>query len=556
MFGIKYLRKKGKQLLLIKNRNTHTIMKHNIIITILLLATITSNCNSETTNNIPNSTPRLAVIITINGLQNYQIESFLPSLERGGIRRIINSGLYSTTAQTSYMPSDYVCDYASLMSGSSPRYHGIISSNFYSLLDDNIVSCISDARYDGINSTQTISPRLLQATTITDQIKLKSSKSKIYSIALSPEAAVMLGGHLADGAIWLDDKSGKIATTTYYNKGLPQWVNHINNDNTIENYCNTPWQSAFDINTYQYPPTQPSSTNEPCFDKPNQNTDINEKIKYLKRTPFINEIIKELAIRAIRDEQMGTDNNVDLLAIEFSANSKYSNTPFSAENEDMLMCIDRNIKTLLDIIDISVGLENCVIVLTSPTYINNSLNNTANKKLNQGIFNSYKATALLNSYLMAIYGQGRWVTAYNNKNINLNKSLIEDNKIKKEEIENYVSQFMLEFAGVHSAITSNQIQTTSSLPNDYPSRIRNSHYKNRSGDVIFTLMPGWQECDRNEKIIGHAMPAQSLIPVAIWMPGIKFQSTTIMYEDICPTLCHILQIPIPNATIGNIINLK
>lgn len=507
--------------------------------------------------------PRLAVIITINGLQNYQLESFIPSMDNGGLKRIVSEGQYTSMAQCAYMPSDYTADYASLMCGSTPRYHGITSSKFYSLLDDDIISCIADARYNSINSDKNVSARLLQATTIADQIKVHSPKSKVYSIALSAESAIMLGGHLADGAIWLDDKSGKLATTTYYNNGLPKWANKINNDSSIVSFAKQPWYPLFNIEKYEFTPVSNSIWEElaidklisttPIFDKTRGNN-ITAQTKFLKESPFVNDIIKELAIRAIQDEKLGTDNTPDLLCIEFNANTKYNSTPFCAENEDLFIRLDRNIKAILDIIDVSVGIENAVIVVTAPNYHSVSQETTVNKRLNQGKFNSERAMALLNSYLMAIYGQGRWVTGYYNKNINLNKQLIEDNQIKLTEIEDYVSQFMLEFSGVHSAISAYQIQTAASLPNDYPSRLRNSHYKNRSGDVSFTLLPGWYEEDKKQNIITTTL-MQPLLPIAIIGNDIKQQSQLMMYEDICPTLCYLLNIPMPNACIGQIKNL-
>ncbi|MFI3296888.1 MAG: alkaline phosphatase family protein [bacterium] len=538
----------------------------NFIYTKALLCAIIFAFSTLLTNAAENryttkSKPRLAVVITINGLQNYQLESFIPSMDKGGFKRIVSEGQYTSMAQCTYMPSDYTADYASLMSGSTPRYHGIVSNKFYSLLDDDIISCIADARYSGINSNANVSARLMQATTIADQIKTHSPKSKVYSIALSPESAIMLGGHLADGAIWLDDKTGKLATTTYYNNGLPKWANKINNDSSIVNFAKQSWYPLFDINKYEFDPVSSSFwedlsidkliSTSPIFDKVRGNT-IAAKIQYLKESPFVNDIIKELSIRAIQDEKLGTDNAPDLLCIEFNANTKYNSTPFCAENEDLFIRLDRNIKAILDIIDVSVGIENAVIVVTAPNYNNVIEDEAINKLLNQGTFNSSRAMALLNSYLMAIYGQGRWVTGYYNKNINLNKQLIEDNQIKLSEIEDYVAQFMLEFSGVHSAISAYQIQTAASLPNDYPSRLRNSHYKNRSGDVSFTLLPGWYE-EEKDKTINTSTLIQPILPIAIIGNEIEPQSQQMMYEDICPTLCYLLNIPLPNACIGQII---
>ena len=501
------------------------------------------------TNPITKTPPRLTVIISINGLDNYEIEAFSKMLEPNGMRRLIN-GAYNPNATCSYMVTSTTTDYASMMTGSTPHYHGIIANRFYSLIDDNIVSCIEDARYEGINTKEMVSPRLLQATTIADQIKLNNSQSKVYSITLTAESAIMLGGHLADGAIWFDDANAGICTSTFYDKGLPHWAQKINKDSIFRSTCEDNWKPLFSLPSYQYT-TQGSYLNgeKPTFLKFNDGDDNYSFMKKFRQSPFINDIIKELATRAIRDEQLGTDDATDLLCIEFNAHSPFDSHTLCAENEDLITRLDRNIKSLLDIIEISVGLDNSLIVLTAP-HNNPNQSPQNDPRLTSGTFNSRRAIALLNSYLMAIYGQGRWVSGYYDKNISLNKSLIEDEGIKMVEIQNYVAQFMLEFSGVHTAIPAYQIQTATSLPNDMPSRMRNSHFKNRSGDVVFTLLPGWVEYDEKTKRTLYPSITQPYTPIAIWSKNIKRYNSNIMIEDLCATLCRILQIPYPNACIG------
>lgn len=520
----------------------------NILRNIICICAICISTHFATAQ-ITKTPPRLTVIISINGLDNYEIETFSKMLEPNGMRKLI-SGFYNPNASCSYMVTGATTDYASMMTGSTPHYHGIIANKFYSLIDDNIVSCIDDARYEGINTKEMVSPRLLQATTLADQIKLNNPKSKVYAIGLNAESAIMLGGHLADGAIWFDDANAGICTSTFYDKGLPRWAEKINRNGLIRSTCANDWQPMFSLPSYQYAPNGSYLNGEkPTFIKFSDGDDNYDFMKKFRQSPFINDIIKELATRAIRDEQLGTDNATDLLCVEFNAHSPFDTYTMCAENEDLITRLDRNIKSLLEVIEISVGLDNSLIVLTAP---NNNPNQTLQNdpRLASGTFNSRRAMALLNSYLMAIYGQGRWISGYYDKNISLNKSLIEDENIKMAEIQDYVAQFMLEFSGVHTAIPAYQIQTAASLPNDMPSRMRNSHYKNRSGDVVFTLLPGWVEYDEKVQRTLYPTITQPYTPIAIWNKEIKHTKSDIMIEDLCATLCRILQIPYPNACIG------
>lgn len=497
-------------------------------------------------------TPRLAVIISIDGLQMREIEAYSKSLSDKGLKKIISSGLYSPESGCSYTVTDATTDYASMMTGSSPRYHGIISDRFFSLLDNETVSSIDDARYDGINTSLTVSPRLLQATTFADQLKLSNPLSKVYSIAVNASSAIMMGGHLADAALWVDNETGHIATSNYYESGLPFWAEKLNEDGFIENLCQNDWTAEQNLLRYNF---TPSKTNLPSsnavFLNFKSSDDIRTQIKNLKQSPKINEVINELAIKTLRSEQMGMDDNPDLLCIEYNAHTPFNKTMCS-ENEDLMIRLDRNVRKLVDMIDVFIGMDNCVIVLCAPN--NNPANQPVidNKRLNSGVFNSHRAMALLNAYLMAIYGQGRWVAGYYDKNINLNKSLIEDNQIKINEITDYTAQFITEFSGVQSAMTSSQINMVSGSSSDMNSRIKNSHYKNRSGDVVFTLLPGWVEIDEKNKKILMPTILKPQTPIAIWAEGIITpHQEAMMIEDICPTLCSLFNLRYPNGCFGD-----
>ena len=55
-----------------------------------------------------------------------------------------------------------------------------------------------------------------------------------------------------------------------------------------------------------------------------------------------------------------------------------------------------------------------------------------------GVFKQHYILTLLRSYLKAIYGEGDWVLDYNNNQIYLNKTLIEDSQISLNEFQEKV----------------------------------------------------------------------------------------------------------------------
>lgn len=522
-----------------------TIIKRAVLATLALLSLSVTQAAE---------TPRLVVMIMVDGLQVNELEAYAGVLGKNGLLYLTQNGMYNKTTECSYLANDITTHYASLYTGSTPRYHGIVSDRFYSMVDDDIVSCIADARHSGINTDENVSPRLLQATTITDQVKMSYPESKVFSIGLRPESSIMMGGHLADGAVWISSSTGKWATSTYYNNGMPLWAEQQNNDSSIVRRYQRAWYAAKNLRGYQFAPAKSYYGEDiPAFEKFKSNDPTWLNIEKLRHTPMVNDAIKELAVNALRSEQLGTDNAPDVLCVEFNAHIPGETTKMCAEKEDLLIRLDENIERLLEAIEISVGIDNSIIVLAAPT-VYREPSTLESEKINHGTFKAERSMALLNAYLMAIYGQGRWVTGYYNQNIYLNKRLIEDNKIRINEISDYAAQFITEFTGVHSAIPAYQIRMASSLPSDLPSRIRNSHYGNRSGDVVFTLLPGWTETTSNGRTLASTL-ATSLMPVAIIAPGIEKANTPIRTEDLCPTLCNLLHIPLPNACIGKVKNL-
>lgn len=154
---------------------------------------------------------------------------------------------------------------------------------------------------------------------------------------------------------------------------------------------------------------------------------------------------------------------------------------------------------------------------------------------------------------MALYGQERWITGYYGKNIFLNKQKIEEKKLNLREMQQTVADFMHEFEGVHSAYPAYQLLNMGGSADAETSRLRNSVHKNSIGDVIISLMPGWLEVDEKLNPVGESNAIVSYSPVCFYGKNIKAQqiSTPYRMSDIAPTLSRLLNIPLPNACIGN-----
>jgi hypothetical protein len=168
-----------------------------------------------------------------------------------------------------------------------------------------------------------------------------------------------------------------------------------------------------------------------------------------------------------------------------------------------------------------------------------------------GYFRPNQAITLLRSYLDAVYGQGNWVRAYHERQIFLNRSLIEDARIPLEEIQNRVSRFMVQFSGVSAAYPFFAFETDN-FSNGHLRRAGNNHSPLRSGDVILILQPGWVE--NGEYITNHNSPYDYDAHVPLIFYGWSVNRATVNRRvnltDVAATLSAIMRIPLPNACSG------
>ena len=259
-------------------------MKPFLIITTTLFASF----NMFSFSALPPEKPTLIVTIVIDNLSNEEIARHSHLLSNDGILKLQNEGTSFTNATYPYASTDKACDYASISTGTSPRYHGIVSNQWYLPQKNKFQSCIESQKSLLIGysaSEKGYDAKRIVASTIGDELKVNSlDKSKIFSVSLNETASVLLGGHTADGAFWLNSESGKWISSDYYMSWLPDWVNSFNRKNFADFYLAQDWTLSNKPSAYNI---KESGYNEKTF--PISLKDYkNEKLPYgiLKSTPI------------------------------------------------------------------------------------------------------------------------------------------------------------------------------------------------------------------------------------------------------------------------------
>ncbi|MHB9056270.1 MAG: alkaline phosphatase family protein [Paludibacteraceae bacterium] len=526
-------------------------MRHLFFISFLLIFTI---CLSQEKQPEP---PRLVVGIKIDGLQAEHLQKMWKYFTPGGFRKIVSESVVVERMQHNIVSAGNAADVATYMTGTYPFFHGVSSDYFYNLIDNQIVSVLFDKNQTGIGTKEKFSAHNLLSSTFTDELMMSSPLSQVHSIAIDAEDAIMMGGHTATSVSWIDDSTNKWVTTAYYSKGLSRWADIMNVNGSFKNLSTEKWTPSATMSTYLGPTVKGSRTVPFNYD-PVDRREGNNAQTLLKNTPAANTLVTELAKTIFEKEQLGTDKNTDVLMLQYTLKipNQIASSLHFAENEDMYIRLDRDIQSLLHTIISKAGADKTLVFVVGSGSDTHSPIELGKNQIPAGLFNADRALALLNTYLMAIYGQEKWVSGYYSKNIFLNKKKIEDKKLNWNEFQNRVTDFLTEFEGVQAAYTSSNILNLSGISSDIRMKTRNSFNKNTSGDILIELMPGWIEIDNKGRVVGDANSPLVFVPFYLMGKGLKPQQMTENYSttDISPTISNLIGIPMSNACIGKIIH--
>ena len=203
---------------------------------------------------------------------------------------------------------------------------------------------------------------------------------------------------------------------------------------------------------------------------------------------------------------------------------KTNGTLLPAEKEDMLIRLDSELASLIDFLDIDLGRENYLIVLTAGA--NSAVDQSTHglTGLNTGILEPQKVSSLLNLYLMAIHGQGKWVNGIYDGVVYLNRTFIESKGKSLSEMQEQVSRFLIEVAGVAKAIPAYGL----ALETRHDPILSENIFALREGDVYVTLLQGWQTPATSLGTRHDGFPGKRSVPFMFfgWQtnPGAWFES--------------------------------
>lgn len=540
------------------------MMKKIKVISFLSMALLgCGTASAQQSNAAAIERPKLVVGIVVDQMRWDYLYRYQKRYTDGGFKRLLGEGFSCENTMIPYVPSVTAIGHTCIYTGSVPSIHGIAGNNF--VKDGKKVYCTDDDSVKPVGTTSVaalMSPRNLWISTIGDEMKIASNgRAKVVGVALKDRASILPAGHNPNGAFWFDDQTGCFITSSYYMDHLPKWVEAFNDKRLPEQYLSQKWNTLYPKNTYTE-----STTDENEYENgiregvkatlPLNLPELYKKYGYgiIRNTPFGNSLTLDMAKVAIDGEQLGADDETDLLAVSCSSTDYIGHQvgTHAIETEDTYLRLDKAIADFLTYLDSKVGKGNYLVFLSAD---HGAMNNAAflqDRRIPAGSWDASATAKKLNHVLAKEYPEaGDIVKTVMNYQVFFNRDVIKSKQLDFDNIKQTVVNVLKEDPSVLYACDMAKA-STESIPEEVKSRIINGYNRERSGDVVIILKPNFYAHGMKGTDHGAWNSYDTHIPLVFMGWGIKHGATTkqTFMTDIAPTIAAMLHVQAPNGCVG------
>jgi len=513
----------------------------------------------------PGAKPKLVVGLVIDQMRWDYLYRFNALYGENGFKRMLREGFSAENTFIPYVPTYTAVGHTCVYTGSVPAIMGIVGNNWFDKATNRNVYCTDDSTVVTVGSNSVagkMSPKNLWTTTITDELRLSNNfKSKVIGIALKDRGSILPAGHSANAAYWYD--AGKWISSSYYMKNLPGWVDNFNAKDLPSKYMSTDWNTLLPISKYDQS-TEDDKVYESrikgettvVFPHKLSAIDVAVKPEAFKTTPFANTYTFEFAKAAIENESLGKNSVTDFLAISISSTDYIGHSfgPNSIEVEDTYLRLDKDIADFLQYLDAKMGKGNYTVFLSADHAVAHIPSFLAEHKIPGGNFEDNDIRLELNRMIETDFGIQNMVLSLQNYQVYLNINELERQGKDVAAVKKAVIKTLQAKSFILTAFETDKLALTT-LPEPQKTMLANGYNIKRSGDIQFTLKPGYFDGTARGTTHGLWNPYDAHIPLLFFGWGVKpgkLNRETYM-TDISPTLAAMLKIQMPSGSVGKVI---
>jgi predicted AlkP superfamily pyrophosphatase or phosphodiesterase len=486
--------------------------------------------------------PRLILLVAVDQMRYDYLPRFAGRFT-GGFRRLLDGGAVFTNASLDHYPSVTAVGHSTMLTGAPPALSGIIGNDWYDRKAKKNVTSVEDPATRRIGAAEAVgaSPHRLMVSTVGDELQMAHPDSRVVSLSFKDRSAILMGGRMADLALWWDTESGNFVSSTWYADELPGWVQSFNAIRPADAWVGKEWRAM------------------------GENGEEGALLGRLPDAPgpgyyggvynsaFGNDLLVGLAEAALQEEGLGTREGTDILAVSFSCNDAvgHGRGPHSQQVEDITVRTDRAFDRLLDAIDRQVGLSRTVVIVTADHGVAPVPEQMQEWKMPAGRFSREALEAAAREALEKTFGPGEWLEGRAGSALYLDWDLMEEKGVDPIAVEHVLADAIETVPATWRAYTRHQLLDGRVPPDPWSHRVVVSFHRERSGDVEVLLEPYWMSSTSGTT---HGTPYSydTHIPLMLMGPGIRpgRYNNTVVLNDLAPTLTTLLGVETPSGSSG------
>ena len=459
----------------------------------------------------PTGAPRLLVLISIDGLPRRLLEEARADLRPGGLKRLLEGGADFTDAHHGHAHTVTCPGHAAMLTGAHPHRTGIVGNEWREPETGAWTYCLSDESHAYIGHAtgrlEGTSPRKLRVETVGDVLRQRHPSAKVVAVSGKDRGAIPLAGHRGVAYAYRHP-SGRFASTTYYMREHPAWV------------------EAFNAGRAPGPPAA------------------------------MDVATVDFARAALAGEALGADDVPDILAVSLSGQDSvnHGHGPESPQAREHLLHVDAALESFLSHLDGVVGQGRYVVAFTSDHGFAPTPEFSAARGWGGGRVASRVLLQAARDAITRRWGPGAWVVGMSASAIVLNRRSAAERGVPIDAMAEEARNAVAALEPVAASYTRAELLSGSRAGEPHFEAMRRSFHPEVSGDVQVVLKPYWIFSARTTGTTHGAPHAHdSHVPLAFYgPPWIRPGAVAgrVHVVDLAPTLARLLGLPPPPASEG------
>jgi hypothetical protein len=280
----------------------------------------------------------------------------------------------------------------------------------------------------------------------------------------------------------------------------------------------------------------------------------------LLSTPFADDLTLQFARAAIAGEALGRDDSPDLLIVSLSSHDlvNHAHGAESRLSHDHLLQLDRLLQDFLNDVDVAVGRDNYVAVLTADHGFMPAPEHSLALGRDAGRVNTAQVLARLQAGLAKRFGEGTWTLGFSAQGFLLNGALMAERKVARSEVTAEARRILAAEAGIAAVYTRAEMEGNTRAGAPSFDALRKSWHKERSPDLLVALKPYWM-FGGAPATHGSPYAYDTQVPLMLygppWIRAGRIDARVEM-NSLAATLAAILHIPPPAAAEGKPLPLE